>query len=193
MCAQSRMHYGIETTTSVTPLIVVTIYRTASALLPVAVCRLCIADLGNRRARAMSRVAKWGVAVFLACVIVPWFIQPVISVLAGGAVVMVGIFAYLAVRDEWIKKIVPCCPACGTIIVRQLNARFAQNPGPDGVPNYIICTECGYQGPRVPLEGLWKFVDYRGPRPLDGTFLQKPARHSWNVRHAQGKKWWKFF
>jgi len=193
LCAQSRMTYSMSKTASVVPLVVVTLVRTVTIHVPVTVCRLCISDLGNKRAKSISRVWKWGVIAFIAAVVPSWFAYPVMAVLLGAAVFMVALIAYMIVKDEWIKEIVPCCPACGTLMARELFQAFAMSTGRQGLPNYVICTHCGYQGPRVPLDGLWRFVDNRGPAPLQGTFLQKPGQHSWRMRHGVKRRWWQIF
>lgn len=192
ICSNSKMHYE-KTIDTVVPMVIVTYHKTVRLWAEVTVCRSCILAIGAKRTRDVFRVMKGGIVALLAGVVPLAFFSLVLAVLFGMLVVLLTFVTYLYIGTNWQVQIVPCCPACSTIVLPALIKEASSHDGQHTLTNYVVCTSCGYQGPRVPLEGLWKFVDYHGPTPLDGTFLQKPAQHSWRVRHGPRKKWWQIF
>jgi hypothetical protein len=80
-------------------------------------------------------------------------------------------------------EIGPFCPVCGREAMPVLEQAAKSGVNDHYLSRVYRCT-CGYAGPRLPYDGLWKFVDANGPSLFDGTPCQSAARHSWEHRHG---------
>jgi hypothetical protein len=105
---------------------------------------------------------------------------PVCSSLIVAVVVLFGTGIIVGTARK--HEIGPYCPACGRDALPIL-----EQAAKTGVDKYTLSRiyhcSCGYSGPRLPLDGFWKFVDKNGPGLFLGTTLEKLAIHSHNVRH----------
>jgi hypothetical protein len=96
---------------------------------------------------------------------------------------------YTMLKRHYDEKYRPCCPVCGRDVMgAMLHEAMRSGQSAASGPNYVRCA-CGYEGPRVPLEGFWVFVDKHGPAPFEGSPLAAWAQHSWQVRHGKKRFW----
>ncbi len=96
---------------------------------------------------------------------------------------------YIIASNSMSEMLRPRCPSCGAVVLEslsrtanQLGMNLAQQAG-------IDCRYCGYSGPRLPIDGLWRYVDFAGPAPFQGTYLERVTAHSWWYRHPSKKRW----
>lgn len=105
---------------------------------------------------------------------------PVCSSLIVALLVFFGAMIAVGIGRE--HKVGPYCPACGREALPILERAAKSGVDERTLSRVYHCT-CGYSGPRLPFDGLWRFVDRNGPDLFLGTTLEKLAIHSYNVRH----------
>jgi len=191
-CASNMMTSTDTRTTMIVPLVVATYSSNVTVTAKVPVCKSCRAGAPKEQWAELKRAGKVGLAV--------WLILSTIIVVAtgiGGAVLVFAIIGVLSLMftlmiytftgSEKEKYYGPCCPVCGRDAMPMLQRQAASmGVGEKEMPDILFC-DCGYQGPRAPLDGLWLFVDRYGPGPLRGSPLEPLANASYAIRHSGGK------
>jgi hypothetical protein len=190
VCASNMMTSVDTKTNMVVPLVVVTYVSSTRVEAKVTVCRSCQADYKKINMDAFKTGGKAGLILWLGIslpLIATTGIGAAIAILliigALGLMFIFPVYFFLVGRNE--KNYRPTCPICGKDAMNMLfrNASSLDSREQEMV-NMLWCT-CGYQGPRVPFDGLWKFVDNHGPGPLAGSSLEPMANESYRIR----KRW----
>lgn len=192
LCASSTVETKDSHTSTKVPLLVVNLTQTTTVSAQSSVCGRCRLQFDLERKRAMQVSAASGTAILFGTML------PLLLAGVGGTFpfcfpaflgVVLWLLLYSLLLRHYDEKYRACCPVCGSDMMGAMlhQAMGSGQPGP-GMPNHVSCA-CGYQGPRVPLEGFWVFVDRHGPAPLEGSPLFAWAQHSWQVRHGRKGFW----
>jgi hypothetical protein len=179
---------SVDTKTNlVVPLVIVTYYEYTKVEAKVAVCRACQADYKRINMNAFKTGGKAGLILWLGIslplIAATGLDAAIVILLIIGALGLMSVFPvyfYISGRNE--KDYRPACPVCGRdamdLLLRHASSLGSQDKK---MPNIIWCT-CGYQGPRAPFDGLWKFVERNGPGPLERTPMESMANASYEIR-----------
>jgi len=181
-CASNNVvMYDAERLKMVIPLLVVTLWQTRRITSKVSACRQCIHEIFTEKSRLILR-SVLGCVIVALCLALPMILAFGPEAVPGATMVGVlfGILSFIAIypimRHLHFRKHRPACPVCGRNAVGLLfKAASLRRAGRGMFPDYIDCG-CGYQGPRAPFDGLWVFVDKRGPGPLAGSPVDRMAR-----------------
>jgi hypothetical protein len=191
-CTSNTMTTVDSKTTLVIPLYVATYSQHTTVEAKVTVCRSCQADYKKINMEAFKTGGKAGLVLWLGIslpLVAVSGIDAAIAILliigAIGLFFTFPVFFFIAGKNE--KNYRPACPVCGRDVMDLLLRQAGTFSPEKGMPDVLSCT-CGYQGPRAPFDGLWKFVDRHGPGPLVGSHLEPLANASYRMRHLSGKR-----
>jgi|GEM_PF-3431744 len=185
----------IKKSTTVIPMIIVTVRKTTTLRVGITVCRKCLVELDVERRKRKRNSLLYGIGVLVGCLAIMGIWGVIIGAGASGlllglclgapfAILVFLLASWYLVEHTLDRTLGPFCPVCGNtltnILLQQAKTR---GTGSFQMQNVIMCPYCGYYGPRAPLDGLWRFVDANGTGPLFGSVVESVANRSMHARH----------